>query len=264
MKTKNEELASVAERLAGHLDAIRVHGRRKVKAAWEAGRELLAAKELVGHGGWIRWLKNQGLASTTAERYMLLAKCEIHQFGDFDSLTEAYEQCRRREGGGGKTTYQTPSAIVERVRNAMGGIDLDPLSSAEANKTVRARTYYTSADDGFSKEWTGRVFLNPPFTASVMARTVAKLLSSPNVTQAIVLTDNVADTSYGQRLLNAATAYCHTNGRISFTGDGKSSLRGQTIHGYRVDVDRFHEAFATVGHVGCSYEVAFGRLKEAA
>ena len=50
MKTNNEELASVAERLAGHLDAIRVHGRRKVKAAWEAGRELLAAKELVGHG----------------------------------------------------------------------------------------------------------------------------------------------------------------------------------------------------------------------
>ena len=146
----------------------------------------------------------------------------------------------------------------------MGGIDLDPLSSDEANGTVKATTYYTPADDGFAQEWTGRVFLNPPFTASVMARTVEKLLSSPNVTQAIVLTDNVADTSYGQRLLNAATAYCHTNGRISFTGDGKSSRRGQTIHGYGVDVHRFHEAFATVGHVGCSYEVAFGRLKEAA
>jgi hypothetical protein len=44
----------------------------------------------------------------------------------------------------------------------MGDIDLDPASSALFNEAVRAKKFYTEAQNGFTKTWKGRVFLNPP------------------------------------------------------------------------------------------------------
>lgn len=60
--------------------------------------------------------------------------------------------------------HPTPAFVVEAAREVMGGIDLDPASCGEANKVVRATTYYSLAllHDGLTFEWNGRVFLNPP------------------------------------------------------------------------------------------------------
>ncbi len=58
----------------------------------------------------------------------------------------------------------TPPHVIAAVKTAMGGIDLDPASNEIAQKTVGATTYYTREDDGLSKAWSGRVFVNPPYT----------------------------------------------------------------------------------------------------
>lgn len=58
--------------------------------------------------------------------------------------------------------WYTPSPFVEAARELMGGIDLDPASDAEANKTVRAVQFFTEHDNGLSRPWFRRVFLNPP------------------------------------------------------------------------------------------------------
>jgi hypothetical protein len=58
--------------------------------------------------------------------------------------------------------HYTPKDIVERARLALGGIDLDPASCAEANRVVQAENYFTAEEDGFVRGWRGRVFLNPP------------------------------------------------------------------------------------------------------
>jgi hypothetical protein len=58
--------------------------------------------------------------------------------------------------------HYTPALIVDAARRLMGGIDLDPASCALANETVKAARYYTRDDDGLTKPWRGRIFLNPP------------------------------------------------------------------------------------------------------
>lgn len=55
-----------------------------------------------------------------------------------------------------------PPEYIERVRRVMGGIDLDPASSAAANLIVRATTFYALPQDGRTLPWFGRVYLNPP------------------------------------------------------------------------------------------------------
>lgn len=59
--------------------------------------------------------------------------------------------------------YFTPMNIVEAARALMGGIDLDPATSALGNKErVKAERFYDEKTNGFAKKWNGRVFLNPP------------------------------------------------------------------------------------------------------
>lgn len=61
--------------------------------------------------------------------------------------------------------WGTPSDIVERARNVMGSIDLDPCSSTDFNETVKAGIYYDldeCGQDGLKLPWFGKVFVNPP------------------------------------------------------------------------------------------------------
>jgi len=58
----------------------------------------------------------------------------------------------------------TPPWLIERARETLGRIWLDPASEAAANKVVKADRYFTDGDDGLSQDWTtgGGIFLNPP------------------------------------------------------------------------------------------------------
>jgi hypothetical protein len=58
--------------------------------------------------------------------------------------------------------HHTPPSIVEPARVTLGVIDLDPASCEEANGWTKATRIFTREDDGYTKPWSGRVFLNPP------------------------------------------------------------------------------------------------------
>lgn len=64
--------------------------------------------------------------------------------------------------------HGSPPLFIETARNLMGGIDLDPASSAFWNKIVKAKRHYTKRDRSLTRPWArlrclqNRVFLNPP------------------------------------------------------------------------------------------------------
>lgn len=64
--------------------------------------------------------------------------------------------------------WYTPAKYIEAARAVMQGIDLDPASCEMANRTVKAARYYTKQDDGLKKEWSGNIWLNPPFSAQAV------------------------------------------------------------------------------------------------
>lgn len=57
-----------------------------------------------------------------------------------------------------KDEWLTPPNIIA----GLGGFDLDPCSPINRPWDT-AKTHYSIHDDGLSKEWNGRVWMNPPY-----------------------------------------------------------------------------------------------------
>ena len=156
----------------------------------------------------------------------------------------------------GNNEWYTPTEYVDAARYAMGGIDLDPASSEVANRTVKADVYYTAEDDGLSRAWGGRVFLNPPYSGDLVGRFAAKTLEeleAGTVEQAVVLVNNATETGWFQALAERADAICFPKGRIRYldhTGQVKQSpLQGQAFLYFGPNAEHFAGVFSAYGVV---------------
>jgi hypothetical protein len=68
-------LADIAARINKAHDRASASARSTIEAAMEAGSLLIQAKDQVGHGGWLPWLKaNTSVNKRTAQGYMKLAR----------------------------------------------------------------------------------------------------------------------------------------------------------------------------------------------
>jgi phage N-6-adenine-methyltransferase len=59
-----------------------------------------------------------------------------------------------------KDDWETPMKIFLQLEKEFGPFDLDPCASHQNNK---CSNYFTRDDDGLSKSWGGKVFMNPPY-----------------------------------------------------------------------------------------------------
>ena len=153
----------------------------------------------------------------------------------------------------GNNEWYTPEWILERVHAVMGGIDLDPASSAVANHTVKATRYYTASDNGLSLPWYGRVWMNPPYSQPLITQFVQRLVTDADVTEWMTLTNNGTETAWGQMLLHHATAVCFINTRVRFVAPsgerGKTPLQGQMVAYCGPHVQTFTDVWRNKGTV---------------
>jgi phage N-6-adenine-methyltransferase len=153
----------------------------------------------------------------------------------------------------GENEWYTPACYIESARCVMGSIDLDPASSLIANERVGATKIYTQEDDGLQYEWSGNVWMNPPYAQPLIMHFVSKLAESENVNQAIVLVNNGTETAWGQTLLKACSSVCFPQGRIKFIdpegNPGQSPLQGQMIAYIGSNTDAFRTEFVQYGTI---------------
>lgn len=160
-----------------------------------------------------------------------------------------------RAQGTGENEWYTPAEYVEKARAVLGTIDLDPASSKRAQETVQAGRFFTAEDDGLTREWSGRVWLNPPYAQPAIHQFADKMVaevSAGRVSEAIMLTHNYTDTAWFHLAESVADAVCFTRGRIRFVGPNgevAAPTQGQAFFYYGPNVELFREVFGDVGFI---------------
>jgi ParB family chromosome partitioning protein len=234
-------------------------------ARWEFGRRLLA--ERAAHGGnqlphgrmeevctAIRKRRTEVQSRMQfAEEYNTAAKV-----ADASATFGSWRDICKNLGLRGLNMsicneWYTPAAHIEAARDVLGGIDLDPASSALANQVVKAERFFTADDDGLAQPWTGRVWLNPPY-GGMAGSFVGKLLShhaAGDVPAAVVLVSaHDTDTEWFRPLFSHTL--CFVAGRISFTTVGRpasSSNHGSVLAYLGADPAYFADHFKQFGDI---------------
>ncbi|MEW1835949.1 DNA N-6-adenine-methyltransferase [Microbacterium sp. NPDC079995] len=138
----------------------------------------------------------------------------IRSAGKERVLVAEYHRLRRQSGS---VEWYSPPSILRLVTELFGEIDLDPASN-EGEPWVSAKHHYTQSDDGLSRPWEGRVFLNPPWNAQGSpAAWVKKLLDEyegGGVTEAVCLLPARTNTVWMDSL--SKFPRCFVKGRLKF------------------------------------------------
>jgi len=154
----------------------------------------------------------------------------------------------------GDNEWYTPKPYIEAARAVMGTIDLDPASSQEANKIVKAEAIHTAEDNGLKQDWAGRLWLNPPYASELVGKFIEKLaasVESGEVTEALVLVNNGTETKWFARLASVSAMLCFPTGRVKFWHPNKvaTPLQGQAVAYIGKNGKRFAEHFKSFGIV---------------
>lgn len=168
-------------------------------------------------------------------------------------------------------SWMTPNHIIDKVRNVMGVIELDPATSVGANQRIRAKWFFTEEDDALSLQtWCDiplNIFINPPGgkrgNKSLPSLFWAKLMDHWDkglVSQAIFLGFSMEQLSVSQNYhLHAMTDFvvCVPRKRIQFIDPNSNNRMRSPTHANVIvyvpgHVDRtelFEKEFSDLGRI---------------
>ena len=152
----------------------------------------------------------------------------------------------------GNNEWYTPYIYAKSAEEVMGLIELDPASCVDAQRIINAKKYYTKEDDGLKYHWSGKVWLNPPYSRGLMNKFINKLIYD-DVREYIVLVNASTDTEWAHKLFKNSDMVCFTKGRIGFINkDGekkKGNSRGQMFFYKGTNKNKFTKEFSCFGIV---------------
>jgi hypothetical protein len=154
--------------------------------------------------------------------------------------------------------WYTPPEIIVGAHLVLGEIDLDPASCAEANEQVCAKRIYTVQQDGLTKPWKGRVWLNPPYgknddwesNQGIWSRRLIEQHEAGIARSALLL----VNAATGNAWFEALWAYpiCFPHRRLKFRAPRGTPKRDQPTQSsaivyFGAEVRRFVDVFAGIG-----------------
>lgn len=149
--------------------------------------------------------------------------------------------------------WYTPEKYITAARTVLGAIDLDPASCAQANRTVRAITYYDKKVDGLSRPWNGRIWLNPPWgkwTAPFVGRLLEEFRAGRVSAAVLLVNAHSTDAEWFRPLWDLPT--CFTDHRIDYDSDDEkdtSSTHGSVFAYCGAKETLFAKTFAPFGAI---------------
>jgi phage N-6-adenine-methyltransferase len=153
----------------------------------------------------------------------------------------------------GVNEWYTPPEYIQAARRVMGRIDLDPASSDIANQIVEASKIYTAEDNGLTKYWAGKVWMNPPYASDLIAGFISKYaehVRSGDISEGIVLVNNATETNWFKELVSVSSAVVFPKGRVRFLdpdGNPGAPLQGQAVVYFGKQAKKFLAEFIGFG-----------------
>lgn len=247
------EIRKRAERRAGELlTEMKETGERQTRGSTGGGRAKSEAATL----------QDIGVTKDQSSEWQKLAaipeeKFETHLAGWREDILEGRGKTANLIVASESNEWYTPKKYIEAAREVLDGIDLDPASCEMADSIVKARAYYAIDDDGLSKDWSGNVWLNPPY-GDAGPRFIKKLIEqyeSKKIDSGIVLLNSHStDAGWFQPLWDYAL--CFTDHRIDFYKNGEqasSSTHGNVFIYLGPKQKKFSQVFSEFGAVVKKY-----------
>jgi phage N-6-adenine-methyltransferase len=114
--------------------------------------------------------------------------------------------------------WPTPPEVFDLLAAQFGPFDLDPAATPE---NAKAPMFYTTADDGLSQRWKGRVWCNPPYSRGQPPRWLAKAIAetaSGNAELVVCLVRAATGSRWWRQAMAAKPLERHWPERIKFVG----------------------------------------------
>lgn len=154
--------------------------------------------------------------------------------------------------------WYTPEYILDAARQVMGFIELDPASTEEANRYVKAQRIYTKDNNALEQDWQAMtVWLNPPYgrnhNVSIIRLFIEKLkyhYLRGDVGQAIILTTADIDELWWRQLVPYPV--CFPDHKVYYFRPGKDKEKhifGTALTYMGMNEQRFIDIFGEIGPV---------------
>jgi ParB family chromosome partitioning protein len=150
--------------------------------------------------------------------------------------------------------WYTPQQYTDAARAVMGAIDLDPASCVAANEVVGAARFFDKTTNGLALPWSGRVWLNPPYSSPLAQEFIKKAIDEytlGDMTQAVILVNNATETVWFQSLLTRFPV-CFPASRVQFWREGHApagARQGQAVFYIGPNRPQFARVFSELGPV---------------
>ncbi len=145
--------------------------------------------------------------------------------------------------------WYTPPHIIDKVIDLFIDIDLDPCSNSMVNPSIPALKHFTKEENGLSKEWYGKVYMNPPYGRDI-SHWVDKVIQeyrAGRVTEAILLVPSRTDTKWFGKLNDYC--FCFVRGRLKFSGVKNAAPFPNAVVYMGVNSNNFINHFSDIGGI---------------